>query len=140
MASTALPVRTSAAFMRLLSPRAMMASITSRAAASCVAAGPFHTVPTTGSGTFGAVATMRGSVRSASSASSHIDRTGPARNVGEIFVDQRAQVFDFEVAGHDQRRGVGAVIGLVECARIVERGGIQFFDAADAGPAIGGTS
>ena len=66
--------------MRLLSPRDMMASSTCKAGASgCVIAGSFHTVPTSGSGTPGAVAvTLRGCVRSGTSRSKAIS-TGFSR-------------------------------------------------------------
>ena len=65
-----------------------------------------------------------------------VDRVGAARNVAEILVDQRAQPGHVEIARDDQRGGVGAVIRLVEGARIVERSRVQVLDRADPRPPL----
>ena len=67
----------------------------------------------------------------------YLDRIGTARDICEIIRDHRAQTIHLEIAGNDQRRRVRPVIRLIECARIVERCGVQFLDAADAGATIG---
>ena len=66
----------------------------------------------------------------------HVDRVLATRNVGEIFVHQTAQIGHVEIARHNQCGSVRPVIGLMKCPRIIQRGGIEILNAANARPAV----
>ncbi len=60
-------------------------------------------------------------------------RNGARRRLerGEIFVDPAVELRRIEVAGDDQHGVVGAVIGRVEGADVVDRRAVEVGDAAD---------
>jgi hypothetical protein len=65
------------------------------------------------------------------------DRLGRVLQRAEILVDPGVELRLVQVAGHHQGGVVGAVVGGVEGAHVVEGGGVQLLDRADARPVIG---
>ena len=65
------------------------------------------------------------------------DRVSTAGNISEIDINQLFQPCNFEIARHNQRRCIGAIICLMKGACIIKRGAIQIFNRTDAGAAHG---
>ena len=66
-----------------------------------------------------------------------LDRLSGVLQGGQVLVDPGRELLLVEVADHDQGGVVGAVVGFVEGAHIVDGGGVQLLDRADARPVIG---